>query len=272
MPPSVGRLAGLQTLDVRDTAVERLPESFWRIRTLRHVFGHRLILPKRVGDLKNLQTLDTIKPDDKYGWDRNTLAKMINLRSLFVWELSKGHVKPLAAALKNLKHLVTLTIHGDDIPSCVFTSASLRRLEIMELDGKLDMSSESKDIKSCLPNLLLLSLEKTMVSQDFINKLAELPFLAGLTLDVGSYKDEHLAFSPGGFHSLRRLTIDLLELKKLEIHEAALPGLLDFDILDYSDDLEIEIVGESDIVDKLCGEDQNLYKKIKRTPKDGTGC
>ncbi|XP_062189611.1 putative disease resistance RPP13-like protein 2 [Phragmites australis] len=266
IPPSVGRLTNLQTLDVRDTAVEKLPESFWKIRTLRHVFGHCLILPKRVGDLKNLQTLDTIKPD-KYGWDRNTLAKMIHLRSLFIWKLSEGHLKVLAAALKKLKHLVTLTIHGDGIPSSVFTSSSLRRLEVLELDGKLDMPSEPNDIKSCLPNLLLLSLEKTMVSQDFINKLAELPFLASLTLDVGSYKDGQLVFSPGGFHSLKRLTIDLIELKKVKIHESSLPRLVDLDILSYSNDLEIEIVGKSNIVDKLRGEDENLYKKIKRTPR-----
>jgi hypothetical protein len=100
IPPSVGRLSSLQTLDVRDTEVKELPVPFWEIRTLRHVFGHRLILPKRVGDLKNLQTLDTVKPDDKYGWDRNTLSKMIQLRSLFIWELSKGHEKGLVAALK----------------------------------------------------------------------------------------------------------------------------------------------------------------------------
>ncbi|CAN6330912.1 unnamed protein product [Urochloa humidicola] len=264
IPPSVARLSNLQTLDVRDTAVENLPEPFWKIKTLRHVFGHRLILPKRVGNLKNLQTLDSVKPDN-YGWDRNTLAKLINLRSLFIWELSKDHVKLLAVALKKLKHLVTLTIHGDGIPSSVFTSSSLRRVEIMELDGMLDMPSEPEDIKTCLPNLLLLSLEKTKVSQDFINKLAELPFLAGLTMDLGSYKDEKLVFFAGGFHSLRRLTIDLVELKKVEIHESALPRLVDLDILDYSDDLEIEVMGECDIVDKLCSDDENLCQKIKRS-------
>ncbi|KAK3139631.1 hypothetical protein QOZ80_5AG0386570 [Eleusine coracana subsp. coracana] len=264
IPSSVGRLTGLQTLDVRDTAVERLPESFWKIMSLRHVFGHDLVLPKQIGDLKNLQTLDTIKPDN-YGWDRITLAKLTNLRSLFIWELSKGHVNALSTALRKLKHLVTLTIHGNCIPSSVFTSPSLRRLEIMELDGILDMTSEPEDIKSCLPNLLLLSLEETKVSQEFINKLAELPFLAGLTLDVGSYKHEQLVFYANGFHSLKRLTIDLVELKKLEIHESALPKLVDLDILEY-DNLEIEIIGKFNIVDKLLGEDENLHKKIKRAP------
>jgi len=270
IPPSVGRLSSLQTLDVRDTEVKELPVPFWEIGTLRHVFGHRLILPKRVGDLKNLQTLDTVKPDDKYGWDRNTLSKMIQLRSLFIWELSKGHEKGLVAALKKLKYLVTLTIHGDSIPSAVFsTKTSLRRLEVMELDGMLiDMPCvEDMDIKSCLPNLLLLSLENTMVSQDFINKLAELPFLASLTLDGGSYKDEQLVFSAGGFHSLRRLTVDLEELKKLEIHESALPKLADLDILIHSNDLNIVILGKNDVVEKLLHEDKILSKKIQRTTR-----
>jgi len=270
VPPSVGRLSSLQTLDVRDTEVKELPVPFWEIRTLRHVFGHRLILPKRVGVLKNLQTLDTVKPDAKYGWDRNTLSKMIQLRSLFIWELSKGHEKGLVAALKKLKYLVTLTIHGDSIPSAVFTTkTSLQRLEVMELDGMLiDMPRVvDMDIKSCLPNLLLLSLENTMVSQDFINKLAELPFLASLTLDGGSYKDEQLVLSAGGFHSLRRLTVDLEELKKLEIHESALPKLADLDILIHSNDLKIVILGKNDVVEKLLHEDKILSKKIQRTTR-----
>ncbi|KAM0874159.1 hypothetical protein ACQ4PT_037635 [Festuca glaucescens] len=46
IPSIVGRLTSLQTLNVRDTSVEKLPESFWKIKTLRHVFGHDLILPK----------------------------------------------------------------------------------------------------------------------------------------------------------------------------------------------------------------------------------
>ncbi|CAD6258305.1 unnamed protein product [Miscanthus lutarioriparius] len=221
IPPSVGRLSSLQTLDVRDTEVKELPVPFWEIGTLRHVFGHRLTLPKQVGDLKNLQTLDTVKPDD-------------------------------------------------NIPSAVFsTKTSLRRLEVMELDGMLiDMPCvEDMDIKSCLPNLLLLSLENTMVSQDFINKLAELPFLASLTLDGGSYKDEQLVFSAGGFHSLRRLTVDLEELKKLEIHESALPKLADLDILIHSNDLNIVILGKNDVVEKLLHEDKILSKKIQRTTR-----
>ena len=266
VPSTVGRLTSLQTLDVRDTCVEKLPESFWKIKTLRHVFGHDLVLPKKVGDLRHLQTLDTIKPDE-FGWDSNTLAKMIYLHSLFIWKLSEGHLKALSRALRKLKYLVTLTIHGDGVPSIVFASSSLGRLEILELDGKLDMSAVPEDIKSCLPNLLLLSLEKTMVSQDFINKLAELPFLANLTLDVYSYKDEELIFSPNGFHSLRRLTIDLVHLKRVEIGELALPKLEDLDIMIYSQELEIEIVGKPEIVEKLRGKDEKVYKKIKRTPR-----
>jgi len=63
IPSSIGRLCNLQTLDVRGTMVRSLPDGFWRIPTLRHVLGDRLILPKRVGDLRNLQTLNSIKPD-----------------------------------------------------------------------------------------------------------------------------------------------------------------------------------------------------------------
>jgi len=66
---------------------------------------------------------------------------------------------------------------------------------------------------------------------------------------------------------LRRLTVDLEELKKLEIHESALPKLADLDILIHSNDLNIVILGKNDVVEKLLHEDKILSKKIQRTTR-----
>ncbi|OEL26062.1 hypothetical protein BAE44_0012919 [Dichanthelium oligosanthes] len=74
---AIGELKDLETLDVRGTKVSELPTSFWSIKTLRHVYGSGLILPKQVGNLKYLQTLETIEPDKKYGWDKKTFEGMV---------------------------------------------------------------------------------------------------------------------------------------------------------------------------------------------------
>jgi hypothetical protein len=68
IPQSIGRLINLQTLDVRGTNVTELPESFWHILTLRHVFGDGIILPRRVGKLKHIRTLESVSvaPDEKF--------------------------------------------------------------------------------------------------------------------------------------------------------------------------------------------------------------
>lgn len=87
----------------------QLPGSFWKIKTLRHVFGTYLILPKRVGVLKHLQTLETVKPDDQSGWDRTTFADMARLESLYTCRLSAGNLHALSAAVSKLEYLVLLT-------------------------------------------------------------------------------------------------------------------------------------------------------------------
>jgi len=70
---------------------------------------------------------------------------------------------------------------------------------------------------------------KTNISQEFVVKLVELPFLATLSLYSNPYKDDHLVFSAGGFRCLKKLMIDVEELKRVEANNA-LPNLKELDI------------------------------------------
>lgn len=265
IPPSVGRLINLQTLDVRGTNVTMLPESFWNISTLRHVFGEAIVLPKRVGRLKNIQTLESVTPDEESGWDEDTLAQMTYLNCMFIWKLVSGSAEYLSAALKKLMYLKLLNLNGKDIPSVVFTDSDLPRLEIMEIKGKLDVPYQLRDFRLSVPNLTQLSLEKTGISQGFINELARLPFLNNLALYPGSYNGDKLIFSPCGFHKLKTLMIDLEDLKTVEIQESALPEIVDLHIFVFSDDFEIVIIGSRpDIVNKIKDKDPNVFKKVKQ--------
>ncbi|XP_006651438.1 putative disease resistance RPP13-like protein 2 [Oryza brachyantha] len=246
IPPSIGSLSGLQTLDVRETNVRKLPLDFWMIKTLRHVFGFTLKLPKQIGSKKHMQTLDSIELDDHEQDLTGTVGNMVHLENLFVWNIAMGNMAALSIALKMLENLRTLALHGQIIPSSVFNTISLRRLKFMKLQGKLKPKSMITSMDVCLPNLSMLLLEKTKVSQLFITKLAELPSLETLALYPGSYKDEHLLFSPSGFVNLKKIKLDVpTTLKTIEIQHGALPVLKELDIL--SQHHQAKIIAESRI-------------------------
>jgi hypothetical protein len=247
IPRSIGRLTSLQTLDVRETNVRVLPRSFWMIKTLRHVLGFVLRLPKKIGRLKQLQTLDSIDLEEvsEELTLEGTLGEVVHLEFLSIWHISHVNVKALSGALEKLESLRILILEGKIIPSNVFTTASLRRVKFMFLSGDLLHSSNIYGSESlCLPNLIMLSLEKTYVTQEFINKLSDLPFLATLALYPGSYKDKELVFASSKFPRLKKIKmidVEVLErvkvevrmvpeLKELEIHSHFTGCYLDYDL------------------------------------------
>uniref|UniRef100_A0A0D3GRB8 AAA+ ATPase domain-containing protein n=1 Tax=Oryza barthii TaxID=65489 RepID=A0A0D3GRB8_9ORYZ len=230
IPSSIGNLTSLQTLDVRETNVRKLPKAFWMIKTLRHVFGFILKLPKQTVNLKQLHTLDSIELEDfEQGLD-NTLGEMIHLEGLVIWNISNGNVEALLSALRKLESLKTLNLQGNNITSSVFTTLFLRRLKFMVLDGELDFSSDQLNNGLALPNLTMLTLRETKVTQEFINKLAKLPSLVTLALCLGSYKDQELVFFSNKFRCLKKLKVDVEKLKKVEIKLSMLPKLKKLEI------------------------------------------
>lgn len=251
IPSSIGKITGLQTLDVRDTKVSTLPDEFWKIEKLRHVFGF-LVLPRRVRRLKQLQTLESIEPDDQVrGWDKKTLQNMSHLQSLYIRKLTEGNADALTAVCK-LKYLVLLSIQGDSITSNLFTHSLLPRLQEMRLKGEIVPPTTPQSSNFYLPNLTKLYLKNTKVTKDFINKLGKLPFLATLVLKRDSYvnQDDHLVFT-SGFQSLKQLILDVT-VKKIEIGESVFPQLDKLEIFVSRDDMCAVIHGNrSTILDLL---------------------
>ncbi|CAL4893050.1 unnamed protein product [Urochloa decumbens] len=232
IPRSIGRLTCLQTLDVRETNVRELPRAFWMIKTLRHVLGFILMLPKQIGNLKQLHTLDSINLEVSELALDGTLGEMIHLEFLSIWHISDVNVKALSGALEKLESLRTLVLQGSIIPSNVFTTFSLRRVKFLFLCGDL-LGSSNLDSREalCLPNLIMLSLEKTYVAQEFINKLSDLPFLGTLALYPGSYKDKKLVFSSSRFQRLKKIkVIDVEMLERVEVDVTVLPELKELEI------------------------------------------
>lgn len=207
LPTTIANLINLQTLDIKGCKVKKLTEAFWTIPTLRHVLADKLLLPKSVGELKDMQGLAAVTCFHPWRNNISPLHNMVNLRHLHIFELTPDHCRVLPKALVKLESLVYLNIGGCDIPFTLFTGFILRRLQSLKLFGRIDMTGDTADKRCTLPNLTRLELVDSMVSQGFINKIGKLPRLTELVLSKGSYDDEGLVFSGGEFSSLMKLVL-----------------------------------------------------------------
>ncbi|CAM0911797.1 unnamed protein product [Alopecurus aequalis] len=186
LPPSIARLINLQTLDISMTQVEEIDQSFWKIKTLRHVLTRSLLLPampvsasvkgEEYDDTAcgELQTLHGVKPATSGSGEWSLLDNNMtrNLRSLkmhgFQWAEHGGPA--FKAALRNMHLLDHLSLQGDKIPSCVFTEPSLRCLQSMELHGNVKWDDiilpvSDRLLRKVRPNLIQLKMNAAAISE-----------------------------------------------------------------------------------------------------------
>ncbi|KAE8776035.1 Disease resistance protein RPM1 [Hordeum vulgare] len=207
LPSSIARLINLQTLDIKRTEVKKVAEAFWEIPMLRHVVANLLGLPKSAGVLNNMQTLTGMICYDPSGNDIKPLHNMVYLRYLQIAGLTKPHWVALEDVFKKLESLMHLHLTGENIPFKLFTKFTLRRLQILELIGKIDTSGVKEEDQYTLPNVTRLVLRLSLIDQKFIDKIGELPSLLELVLSKDSYREEKLLFSDKGFNSLTSLVM-----------------------------------------------------------------
>ncbi|EAZ42219.1 hypothetical protein OsJ_26784 [Oryza sativa Japonica Group] len=269
--PSIGNLKNLQTIDVRQSLVHELPCSFWKITSLRHVFGSELIVPRWTRELKQLNTLKSVRA--LQDWDGSMLRRMVNLKLLDVTiqeKLKEEKARKLSDNLNNLNNLTTLILKGVDLPiSSIFTAPSLQFLKTIELTGTILLTTPSPEIDKMttspsdfqLPNLSKLSLSKTCLQQGFIGKLGKLPLLSNLTLKDVSCDGEELVFRPDGFHCLKKLEVNDTS-KRVVIEEHALPVLVSLHIIGNSRNYQHSIHPTHKIINKIRHEDINLFQRI----------
>jgi aminopeptidase-like protein len=91
-------------------------------------------------------------------------------------------------------------------------------------------------------------------------------------LDSDAYDGLHLVFPPGGFQSLKKLSVNLGKLKNVQIGRLALTRLEDLQISYYPDkpEVKVEIHGKDKVVNKIKRGNKELSKKIKHIP-DSSG-
>ena len=112
IPDSICKLCNLETLDMRDSIIQRLPRGIWKLQKLRHLYlDGRTVLPITDNDaaLPNIQGLTGIAVNQDI---ENLIAKggFPNVRKLGLY--SSGALKSeLLSSLHPLSHLRTLKIY-----------------------------------------------------------------------------------------------------------------------------------------------------------------
>ncbi|KAF8700903.1 hypothetical protein HU200_033954 [Digitaria exilis] len=275
LPSSMSKLDNLQTLDVRRTNVGKIVDEFWEIEALRHVLAEKMLLPNCSVPLNNLMTLNGVVPSDLWGEKKCPLNNMIYLRSLSLSSISAPHTTALSDALRKLEYLVYLNLSGEVLPSNMFTATSMRRLQVLILHGNLEGTNDLLGDRYVLPNLTVLHLHKSELSQQFVDKLALLPCLAEMELLDISYSETTMSFHDG-FPSLTNLKLkEVSTLQKLVIGRGVMPmlsilGMYDCESLktlkalnDLEHLQEVAVYKMPEIIDNIKLEDEKLFRKIK---------
>jgi hypothetical protein len=111
LPDSLGHLSNLQTLDVRDTHVCKLPPNVTNLRKLQFLRGSPVIVPRGAGELNALCTLDKAHIDIKGKGIIREFAQLYRLRKLGVANIRKANSKEFWSAIQDLNHLRSLAIN-----------------------------------------------------------------------------------------------------------------------------------------------------------------
>jgi len=248
LPSTIGRLINLQTLDIKRSQVENVTQAFWEIATLRHVMANKLKFPRSVvGALSNMQTLTGLVCSDPWKKNISPLHHMVYLRRLRITGLTSVHWDVLADAFKKLESLVHLHLavksEDDKIPFNMLTKFTLQRLQILELYGGIEMPGPEIKERYTLPNLNRLVLNLSMVNQEFMDRIGELPSLKELVLAENSYAGKQLIFSDSGFNSVTNLVMsDLKDLVEWTIRPMSIPSIKRIVLSGFSE-LKINLEG-----------------------------
>ncbi|QCD78218.1 disease resistance protein RPM1 [Vigna unguiculata] len=225
--PSIGKLHNLETLDIRDTNVRYIPTGVYNLRKLRHFLADEVteIEWMYIGRLKSLQKIPIVSTTD-LGEAIREVGKLKQLRVLRVKHIGKDDEKTLCSAINEMQQLEALHIEAadyyiSDVIDLNITSP-LSRLRKLFLDIKL------KGLPNWIPqlqNLVKLNLRRTVLTNDELQSLKDMPRLLILHLCFG-FKGETLHFQCGGFQRLKKMHLDyLLNLNSILIDSGALHSL-----------------------------------------------
>ncbi|CAO2148458.1 unnamed protein product [Urochloa humidicola] len=125
LPDSIKNLSNLQTLDVKSTSIKALPPGIVNLTKLRHLIADKLTdenqsefryfvgveAPKELSNLEDLQTLETVQASKDL---IEQLDKLLQLRSLWIDNITAAHCAELFATLSTMPLLSSLLLSAGD--------------------------------------------------------------------------------------------------------------------------------------------------------------
>lgn len=239
LPKSIEKLLNLLTLDLGKSDIQELPAGIIKLRKLRHLFAEKEIdqssnilqshsgvcIPKGLGHLKNLLTLQALELQDESIGQLGELRQLRSLRIRNVKEISCGH---LCESLVQMRFLSYLCVCAHDLHEVLRLKALPPSLQKLRLQGKLaeeTLSGDSPLIQVVKQNLYCLFLDCSHLREDPLPSLYQLSNLKVLELNR-AYNGEKLVFQTGWFPNLNYLVLrHPPNLKELEFEEHTMKTL-----------------------------------------------
>nr|UBY07256.1 NBS-LRR disease resistance protein [Dasypyrum villosum] len=241
IPESIENLSNLQTIDVKQTRIEKLPRGLVKIKKLRHLLADRYAdekqmefryfmgvqAPQELSNLEELQTLETMESSPDLA---EQLKKLMQLRSVWIDNISAADCANLFATLSTMPLLSSLLLSAryENEVLCLEalqpSSTSLKRLIIRGqwATGTLNCQiflSHGKYLK-------YLALSWCQLDEDPLWMLApHMPNLTYLKLN-NTRSAKTLVLSADSFPKLKTLVLKQMpDVSELNIFVGAVPCL-----------------------------------------------
>ncbi|KAK1646520.1 hypothetical protein QYE76_064325 [Lolium multiflorum] len=239
LPDSIENLSHLHTLDIKQTKIEKLPRGLFKIKKLRHLLADRYAdekqtefryfigvqAPKELSSLEELQTLETVESSNDLA---EQLRKLMQLRSVWIDNISAADCGNLFATLSTMPLLSSLLLSArDENEALCFqalqpTSTDLHRLIIRGQWAKGTLNCPI--FLSHGKNLKYLALSWCHLGEDPLGMLA--PHMPNLTyLKLNNIRSANtLVLAKDSFPNLKTLALKLMpDVKVININSGALP-------------------------------------------------
>jgi disease resistance protein RPM1 len=239
LPESIEKLFNLHTLDIKQTQIEKLPRGIVKVKKLRHLLADRFAdekqtefryfigveAPKGLLNLEELQTLETVQASKDLA---EQLKKLMQLRSIWIDNVSAEDCANLFATLSTMPLLSSLLISARDVNETLCLEAlapKFPKLHRLIVRGRwADETLEYPIFRNHGKHLKYLALSWCQLGEDPLGVLApHVPNLTYLSFNrVNSAST--LVLSAGCFPNLKTLVLKKMpNVEQLEIGDGALP-------------------------------------------------
>lgn len=236
LPASLGNLEYLETLDLRGSEIDRIPDVLCKMGNLRYLYlpfqtSNDTSSPRlRLDGLKKLEILESF---DNEIWDPKGLSNLENLR-VFEARVYR-EVGDLEQIINNLTKLNNLCVASLSIIDVEFSENPLvleqmlfcRNLHVLKIYGLSckQLPADHGQPPYFSPGLCELWLDSCYIEEDPMATLEKLPNLRILNI-LDSFEGKEMICHAMGFPQLKVLTLSCLpNLKYWQVDEGAMPKL-----------------------------------------------